>query len=105
MHAFEVTLNGLKKKLLRSVISKFRYDPVTKVWSSPQDISVPNWMNGMVIGAIVMAVLCNLCVLSRFLERHVWHSVVFSLIAATLQGTRKMDEDIATQMRIPRQIN
>ncbi|GJJ73763.1 potassium channel subfamily K, other eukaryote [Entomortierella parvispora] len=61
------------------------FNPATKVWSDPQEISVPNWMSAMVIGALVMAILCNICVLSRFLERHVWHSVVLSLIAASLQ--------------------
>ncbi|KAG0019585.1 hypothetical protein BGZ80_005583 [Entomortierella chlamydospora] len=39
----------------------------------------------MVAVALIMAVICNLCVLSRFLERNIWHSVVLSLITATLQ--------------------
>ncbi|KAF9188014.1 hypothetical protein BGZ50_001640 [Haplosporangium sp. Z 11] len=32
-----------------------------------------------------MAVICNICVLFRFLERWIWHSVILSLITATLQ--------------------
>lgn len=39
----------------------------------------------MIILALVMAIICNIFVLFRFLERHVWHSVILSLITATLQ--------------------
>ncbi|KAF9101911.1 hypothetical protein BGX29_005148 [Mortierella sp. GBA35] len=42
-------------------------------------------MDGMVIAALVMAIICNLCVLSRFLERYIYHSVILSLITASLQ--------------------
>lgn len=43
-------------------------------------------MHVIVIIALVMAVICNICVLFRFLERWIWHNVILSLITATLQG-------------------
>ncbi|KAG0310253.1 hypothetical protein BGZ99_000556 [Dissophora globulifera] len=61
------------------------YDPTTDSWGDPVEMPLPHWMNAMIIVALLMAVICNVCVLSRFLERHVWHSVVFGLITATLQ--------------------
>ncbi|KAG0352915.1 hypothetical protein BGZ54_002514 [Gamsiella multidivaricata] len=39
----------------------------------------------MIILALVMAIICNICILFRFLERRIWHSVILSLITATLQ--------------------
>ncbi|KAF9124650.1 hypothetical protein BGW39_007983 [Mortierella sp. 14UC] len=62
------------------------YDSATEKWGPPVEVPIPHWMSGMVIAALVMAIICNVCVLSRFLERNVWHSVVLSLITASLQG-------------------
>ncbi|KAG0307783.1 hypothetical protein BGZ98_009788 [Dissophora globulifera] len=39
----------------------------------------------MVDLAFAMAIICNICILLRFLERHVWLSVVLSLITAAIQ--------------------
>ncbi|KAG0078663.1 hypothetical protein BGZ92_001367 [Podila epicladia] len=39
----------------------------------------------MVVVALAMAIICNICVLFRFLERHIWHSTILSLITATAQ--------------------
>ncbi|KAG0272337.1 hypothetical protein BGZ95_011917 [Linnemannia exigua] len=61
------------------------YDATTEKWGPPVEVPIPHWMSGMVIAALVMAIICNFCVLSRFLERHIWHSVVLSLITASLQ--------------------
>ncbi|KAG0364975.1 hypothetical protein BGX24_004328, partial [Mortierella sp. AD032] len=61
------------------------YDATTKTWGPPVEVPIPHWMSGMVIAALVMAIICNLCVLSRFLERNIWHSVVLSLITASIQ--------------------
>ncbi|GJJ70902.1 potassium channel subfamily K, other eukaryote [Entomortierella parvispora] len=51
----------------------------------PKVVPIPHWLDCMIILALVMAIICNICVLFRFLERHVWHSVILSLITATLQ--------------------
>ncbi|KAG0054275.1 hypothetical protein BGZ83_011617 [Gryganskiella cystojenkinii] len=51
----------------------------------PAVVPIPHWLNSMIILALVMAIICNICVFARFLERHVWHSVILSLITATLQ--------------------
>ncbi|KAF9149488.1 hypothetical protein BG015_008718 [Linnemannia schmuckeri] len=66
-------------------VGRPEYDPTTETWGPPTEIPIPHWMSSMVIAALVMAIVCNLCVLSRFLERHIWHSVVLSLITASLQ--------------------
>lgn len=51
-------------------------------------VAIPRWMSDMVAVALAMAIICNICVLFRFLERHIWHSTVLSLITATIQGTQ-----------------
>lgn len=66
-------------------VGRPEYNPATETWGPPIEVPIPHWMSGMVIAALVMAIICNLCVLSRFLERHIWHSVVLSLITASLQ--------------------
>ncbi|KAK3831350.1 MAG: hypothetical protein JOS17DRAFT_141486 [Linnemannia elongata] len=66
-------------------VGRPEYNPTTETWGPPIEVPIPHWMSGMVIAALVMAIVCNLCVLSRFLERHIWHSVVLSLITASLQ--------------------
>jgi len=37
-----------------------------------------------------MSVICNICVLLRFLERYTWHAVILSLITATIQGKARL---------------
>ncbi|KAG0267340.1 hypothetical protein BG011_006757 [Mortierella polycephala] len=54
-------------------------------WNDPQVVSIPYWINIIIILALTMAVICNICVLFRFLERWIWHSVILSLITATMQ--------------------
>ncbi|KAF9143122.1 hypothetical protein BG015_000532 [Linnemannia schmuckeri] len=54
-------------------------------WNEPEVLGIPHWLNGIIISALVMSIICNICVLFRFLEQHVWHSVVLSLITATIQ--------------------
>ncbi|KAG0029222.1 hypothetical protein BGZ81_004004 [Podila clonocystis] len=54
-------------------------------WENSTPIAIPHWMSAMVVVALVMAIICNICVLFRFLERHIWHSTILSLITATAQ--------------------
>ncbi|KAF9197953.1 hypothetical protein BGZ49_001374 [Haplosporangium sp. Z 27] len=65
-------------------VAQQQYNPQTETWSQVE-ISIPHWIEAMVIVALTMAVICNVCVLSRFLERNIWHSVVLSLITASIQ--------------------
>ncbi|KAF8937687.1 hypothetical protein BGZ58_002333 [Dissophora ornata] len=61
------------------------YNETTKDWEEIEAIQIPHWISAMIILALIMAIICNICVLLRFLERHVWRSVILSLITATLQ--------------------
>ncbi|KAF9171533.1 hypothetical protein BGX20_007394 [Mortierella sp. AD010] len=65
-------------------VGQQQYNPQTGL-NEIVTIPIPRWIEAMVAIALIMAVICNLCVLSRFLERNIWHSVVLSLITATLQ--------------------
>ncbi|KAI1313868.1 hypothetical protein EDD11_002439 [Mortierella claussenii] len=48
------------------------YNETTQDWVT-KELSIPRWLDAMIILALVMAIVCNICVLFRFLERHVWH--------------------------------
>ncbi|KAG0272613.1 hypothetical protein BGZ95_011610 [Linnemannia exigua] len=61
------------------------YNETLQDWNEPEALEIPHWLNGIIILALVMAIICNICVLFRFLERNVYHSVVLSLITATIQ--------------------
>ncbi|KAF9127598.1 hypothetical protein BGW39_005763 [Mortierella sp. 14UC] len=61
------------------------YNETLQDWNDPEVLEIPHWLNGIIISALVMAIICNICVLFRFLERQVYHSVVLSLITATIQ--------------------
>jgi hypothetical protein len=63
-------------------------------WENTQELEIPRWMSSMVVVALVMAIICNICVLFRFLERHIWHSTVLSLITASAQGTLDPSREI-----------
>ncbi|KAF9288132.1 hypothetical protein BGZ68_000749 [Mortierella alpina] len=68
-----------------SWVGKHSYNETLQDWNEPVPVSIPAWMHVIVITALVMAVICNICVLFRFLERWIWHNVILSLITATLQ--------------------
>ncbi|KAK3842915.1 MAG: hypothetical protein J3R72DRAFT_122924 [Linnemannia gamsii] len=61
------------------------YNETLQDWNDPEVLEIPHWLNGIIILALIMAIICNICVLFRFLERHVYHSVVLSLVTATIQ--------------------
>lgn len=61
------------------------YNSTTMEWEDTKEIDTPRWMSSMVVVALVMAIICNICVLFRFLERHIWHSTILSLITASAQ--------------------
>lgn len=64
-----------------------RYNETLQDWNDPEVLEIPHWLNGIIISALAMSIICNICVLFRFLEQHVYHSVILSLITATIQGT------------------
>ncbi|KAG0329925.1 hypothetical protein BGZ99_010036 [Dissophora globulifera] len=62
------------------------YNETLQDWNRDVEIvSIPHWLTVIVVLALVTAIICNICILFRFLERFVWHSVVLSLVTATLQ--------------------
>ncbi|KAF9082487.1 hypothetical protein BGX23_012406 [Mortierella sp. AD031] len=61
------------------------YNDTIQDWDEPEVLQIPHWLNAIIILAFVMAIICNICVLFRFLERHVYHSVILSLVTATIQ--------------------
>ncbi|CAO3573333.1 unnamed protein product [Mortierella alpina] len=66
-------------------VGKHSYNETLQDWNETVPESNPVWLNSIVIVALVMAVICNICVLFRFLERWIWHNVILSLITATIQ--------------------
>ncbi|KAF9142751.1 hypothetical protein BGX30_002287 [Mortierella sp. GBA39] len=61
------------------------YNETLQDWNDPEVLEIPRWLNGIIISALAMSIICNICVLLRFLEQHVYRSVVLSLITATIQ--------------------
>ncbi|KAK5828740.1 hypothetical protein F5H01DRAFT_328785 [Linnemannia elongata] len=61
------------------------YNETLQDWNDPEVLEIPHWLNGIIISALAMSIICNICVLFRFLERHVYRSVVLSLVTATIQ--------------------
>ncbi|KAG0289635.1 hypothetical protein BGZ96_006855, partial [Linnemannia gamsii] len=68
-----------------SSVASSLYNETLQDWNDPEVVEIPHWLNGIIISALVMAILCNICVLLRFLERHVYLNVVLSLVTATIQ--------------------
>ncbi|KAF9960736.1 hypothetical protein BGZ72_006078 [Mortierella alpina] len=66
-------------------VGKHSYNETIHEWNEPVPEPIPVWLNSIVIVALAMAVICNICVLFRFLERWIWHNVILSLITATIQ--------------------
>ncbi|KAF9965384.1 hypothetical protein BGZ70_004944 [Mortierella alpina] len=66
-------------------VGKHSYNETIQDWNDPVPESNPVWLNTIVSIALAMAVICNICVLFRFLERWIWHNVILSLITATIQ--------------------
>lgn len=69
------------------LITMIRYNETLQDWNDPEVLEIPHWLNGIIISALAMSIICNICVLFRFLEWYVYHSVILSLITATIQGT------------------
>ncbi|KAF8938950.1 hypothetical protein BGZ58_011094 [Dissophora ornata] len=61
------------------------YDASTGQWIQVNTLPKPYWLRVLIILALVMSIICNLCVLFRFLERHTWQSVILSVIAVVIQ--------------------
>ncbi|KAG0205165.1 hypothetical protein BGX28_003160 [Mortierella sp. GBA30] len=61
------------------------YNETIHDWNDPVVLPNPRWLNITIVFALVMAIICNICVLFRFLERWIWHNVILSLITASLQ--------------------
>ncbi|KAG0274984.1 hypothetical protein BGZ96_003999, partial [Linnemannia gamsii] len=61
------------------------YNETLLTWNDPVVMENPLWLNGIIISALVMAILCNICILFRFLERFVYQSVVLSLVTGIIQ--------------------
>ncbi|KAF9573310.1 hypothetical protein EC968_008764 [Mortierella alpina] len=66
-------------------VGKETYNETIQDWNDPVPEPIPVWLNSIIIIALAMAVICNICVLFRFLERWIWHNVILSLITATIQ--------------------
>ncbi|KAF8938654.1 hypothetical protein BGZ47_008476 [Haplosporangium gracile] len=66
-------------------VGRASYNETLQDWNKPEVLGIPHWLNGIIISTLVMSIICNICVLFRFLEQHVWYSVVLSLITATIQ--------------------
>ncbi|KAF9166921.1 hypothetical protein DFQ26_006448 [Actinomortierella ambigua] len=49
------------------------------------EVPIPHYINALVITALISAVVCNIFIFIRFLERHVYLATVLSLVAATIQ--------------------
>ncbi|KAF9111385.1 hypothetical protein BGX27_004996 [Mortierella sp. AM989] len=61
------------------------YNQTTNEWVEVKNVPISKCINAMSIAALIMAVICYGCILLRFLERHVWHSIIISIITAMLQ--------------------
>ncbi|KAF9365831.1 hypothetical protein BGX34_008042 [Mortierella sp. NVP85] len=62
-----------------------RYNEKTQDWDDINILPIPHWLDILIILSLVMSVICNICVLLRFLERYTWHAVILSLVTATVQ--------------------